>query len=258
MKGYLSIFIFCKCVLIVFSKSKGHNNCQQRSTSGRDYAGEANTTVDGIPCQRWSDTKPHDHSFTHVGDHNFCRNPIGENSQSQVWCFTIDPEREKQNCSVPFCPFLKALDFSLDYDHEPDETNSYTHASLQKENLPPSFTICTAFMVDAWNEYQDARLFVLLDDNGEVWHSVKIFPQITYTQFSFEFEDSKESSNKSKILFYPLQWTRVCLSRDSNTSLVRLVVDSELVIEQEVKVKRKPDNLNLVLGLYTHSCPTQG
>merc|ERR1711978_316205 len=132
MKGYLpagnlSFFIFCKCVLIASSKSKGQNNCQQRSTSGRDYTGEANTTVDGIPCQRWSDTEPHDHDFTHVGDHNFCRNPNGA-SQSQVWCYTTDLEHQKQNCSVPFCPPMKALDFSLDNDWKPDENNSYTHA----------------------------------------------------------------------------------------------------------------------------------
>ena len=51
-------------------------------------------------------------------------------------------------------------------------------------------------------------------------------------------------------MFSPLQWTRVCLSKDSNTSLARLVVDGELLIEQEVRVKNQPDNLNLVLGAY--------
>ena len=69
----------------------------------------------------------------------------------------------------------KALDFSLDSDGKPDENNIYTHASLQIENLPSSFTICTAFMVEAWAEYTDAKLFVLLGDNGEVWNWVKIF-----------------------------------------------------------------------------------
>ena len=86
--------------------------CQQRSTKGRDYVGEANTTIDGIPCQRWSDTQPLGHDFT---DFNFCRNPIGS-GLSQVWCYTTDPEHERQYCSVPFCPTLKALDFSLDND----------------------------------------------------------------------------------------------------------------------------------------------
>ena len=122
--------------------------CQQMSISGHSYTGEAKTTVDGIPCQKWSDLKPHDHGFTYVGDHNFCRNPWVP-LDSRVWCFTTDPAVQFQYCPVPFCPPLKALDFSLDNDWKPDENNSYTHASLQKENLPPSFTICTAFMVEA-------------------------------------------------------------------------------------------------------------
>ena len=149
---------------------------------------------------------------------------------------------------VPFCPPLKALDFSLDNDDKADENNSYTHASLQKENLPSSFTICTAFMVERWTEYADSVLFVLQDDKGEVWHWAYIDAGTTFTQFTFKFEDSPMFTAQSASLFYPLQWTRVCLSRDSNTSLVRLVVDGELLLETDWKVKNQPDNLNLVLG----------
>ena len=64
----------------------------------------------------------------------------------------------------------------------------------------------------------------------------------------FKFEHFPEFTKQSKNLFYPLHWTRVCLSKDSNTSLGRLFVDGELLIEQEVKVKNQPDNLNLDLG----------
>ena len=56
---------------------ENHVDCQYKSTSGRDYRGTANTTQGGIPCQRWSDTQPHEHTFTSVGDHNFCRNRVG-------------------------------------------------------------------------------------------------------------------------------------------------------------------------------------
>ena len=119
---YLFIFVLLNVTSVIWSEPnqvlKESIGCQQRSTSGRDYIGKANTTVDGIRCQRWSDTQPHNHSFTHVGDHNFCRNPNGEGSQSQVWCYTTDPKLEWQSCSVPFCPSLKALDFSLDNDLE--------------------------------------------------------------------------------------------------------------------------------------------
>ena len=86
---YLLILVLLNVTSVIWSEPnkvlKESVGCQQRSTSGRDYIGKANTTVDGIRCQRWSDTQPHNHSFTHVGDHNFCRNPIGEEtSQSQV------------------------------------------------------------------------------------------------------------------------------------------------------------------------------
>ena len=211
----LLALVVCKCIRVACSQrietqeDQRQIGCQERSTSGRDYVGEANTADNGIPCQRWSDTQPHDHSFTHVGDHNFCRNPNGGNSQSKVWCYTTDPDHERQTCSIPFCPPLKALDFSLDNDWKPDETNSYTHASLQKENLPPSFTICTAFMVEAWNEYQDAYLFILRDDNAKIW--AKIYAATTYTEFSFKLEDFPKSSSQIKSLFYPLQCTMCTL-----------------------------------------------
>ena len=82
--------------------------CQQRSTSGRSYAGEANTTVDGIPCQRWSDTEPHNHNFTDVGDHNFCRNPEGVVAP-QVWFHTTDHEVLFQYVSSLLPPSEKLL-----------------------------------------------------------------------------------------------------------------------------------------------------
>ena len=149
---------------MVWCEEAGGENdvgCQHKSTFGRDYLGGANTTATGIPCQRWSDTQPHDHAFTHVGDHNHCRNPVGTNDQ--VWCFTLDPDHRAEQCSVPFCPPLKVLDFSLDNDWKPDVNKTFTHASVQKENFPSSFTICMAFMVEQWGVGQSSPLFLLLD-----------------------------------------------------------------------------------------------
>ena len=110
--------------------------CQHKSTLGRTYRGEANTTVDGIPCQRWSDKEPHSHIYTHVGDHNYCRNPYGSPG-SVVGCYTTDHKVRYQNCSVPYCPPMKALDYSLDNDLKPDENNTYTHASRRRKISPP-------------------------------------------------------------------------------------------------------------------------
>ena len=114
LSAHLTILALCKyvyCQPMGGQDDRSQIGCQQRSTSGRDYVGEANTTVNGTLCQKWSDTEPHDHDFTHVGDHNFCRNPDGD---SAVWCLTTDPEVKYQYCSVLFCPSLKTLDFSLD------------------------------------------------------------------------------------------------------------------------------------------------
>ena len=84
----LLVLVLCVCLSIIQSeRGKRLLSCQQRSTLGRSYVGKGNTTVEGIPCQRWSDTKPHQHNFTSVGDHNYCRNPDGA-TQTQVWCYT--------------------------------------------------------------------------------------------------------------------------------------------------------------------------
>ena len=230
--------------------------CQEKSTKGRFYKGNANTTVDGIPCQKWSESTPHNHSFTDMGDHNFCRNPHGED-ETQVWCFTTDPEQERGNCSVPFCPPLKALDFSLDNDQEADKNGSYTKATIQKEDLPSSFTICTAFTVEAWaGGSENSKLFVLTDDKQEeTWLFAEIYATDTYTEFSFKFKDSQYFLAFSDVLFYPLQWTRVCfsLSADtvSNNSTVTMVADGQKWIEESWLVTNKPDDLTLVLGLLT-------
>ena len=47
----------------------------------------------------------------------------------------------------------KALDFSQDNDCRPDENGEFTKATFQIESLPSSFTICSAFMVEALGEY---------------------------------------------------------------------------------------------------------
>ena len=169
--------------------------CQQRSTSGRSYVGKANTTTDGIPCQKWSDSHPHDHGFTYLGDHNFCRNPDGD---SGVWCFTTDPEEPYQKCPVPYCAPLKALDFSLDNDGKSDENNSHTHASLEMENFPSSFTLCTAFIIESWNQWVAAKLFELQDDNGKTWSWLRIYAAVSNTQFSLQLDGSPKFVAQSR------------------------------------------------------------
>merc|ERR1719153_968523 len=80
----------------------GQIQCQAGSPPGADYTGQANTTVSGRTCQKWSLQTPHSHSYS-VGDHNFCRNPATP-SLSGVWCYTTDPKVRYELCAVPFCP----------------------------------------------------------------------------------------------------------------------------------------------------------
>ena len=229
------------------SESLQHDiGCQHKSTSGRDYLGMANTTVNGIPCQRWSDTEPIDHDFTYLGNHSLCRNPAGTD-EDKVWCIANDTDDFTYDCAVPFCPPLKVVDLSQDNDCEPDVNETYTHASLYKENLPPSFTICLAFIMDNMGGYANSPLFLLLDDTNETWLSVQLFSLPTHTEFTIQFSDVGFTA-RSADPFFPMQWMRVCFSFDAIKSMVTLVVDREQVEEKEIVLESRPLNLNMVLG----------
>ena len=221
-------------------------DCQHKATIGRDYRGTTNMTKSGIPCQRWSDTLPNDHDFTHVGDHNYCRNPVGSDLD-HVWCITNDTDVLWEFCPVPFCHPPKVLDFSLDGDWKPDANEIYTHASLQKENIPSSFTICMAFMVEKWKDSSNSPLFVLLDSDDNVWLSLGLFAAESHTEFTIHFSRVR-INRKSPHPFFPMQWTRVCISFNSDTSMVTLVVDGDQLIERTIYVDSTPVNLNLILG----------
>ena len=70
-------------------------------TDGTAYNGSASTTESGLTCHIWSITPPNiNHSFTGVGDHNYCRSPDGDYN---VWCFTTDPGKPWEYCDVPVC-----------------------------------------------------------------------------------------------------------------------------------------------------------
>ena len=79
---------------------------------GVGYSGKTNMTVSGITCQVWNASHPHEHNFTYMGEHNFCRNPNGD--PEGVWCYTSDPEIEREYCSVPNCDQTKTITCQLD------------------------------------------------------------------------------------------------------------------------------------------------
>ncbi|XP_077862658.1 uncharacterized protein LOC144344653 [Saccoglossus kowalevskii] len=73
-------------------------------TSGTDYRGWTNTTINGKVCQNWSEQIPHQHSYTPnnysnhgIGTHNYCRNP---SESSATWCYTTDPMVRWDWCDI--------------------------------------------------------------------------------------------------------------------------------------------------------------
>ena len=68
-------------------------------TDGTPYLGNANTTKSGLACQMWSVHTPHDSFHHEVKEHTYCRSPDDDG----LWCYTTDPQREKEHCNVPFC-----------------------------------------------------------------------------------------------------------------------------------------------------------
>ena len=152
----------------------------------------------------------------------------------------------------------KALDFSLDNDCRPDENGNFTKATFQIENIPSSFTICSAFMVEAWGEKLGATLFTLFDKTGS-GHRIELLASDNSTQITV-WHDNFGLDISSDFLFYPLQWTRVCLSKDSNTSVLRLVVDGELLGEEVCLLRRRRIKCILkisLIDLFPHPlCPS--
>ena len=64
----------------------------------------------------------------------------------------------------------------------------WAHASLQKENLPPSFTICFAFMLENWGIHFMSPLILLLDDKEQNWLLVELISLEGHTEFVINLE----------------------------------------------------------------------
>ena len=201
-------------------------DCQEGKLLGVTYVGSLSVTQSGRTCQSWSSLQPHEHPFTTMGDHNHCRNPVGD--PNGVWCHTTDPDMPWEYCSVPICAtMLKVLDFSADSDHNWDSNGEYTHASLKAGPLPEIFTICSAFMVEAWTtEFSGARVFEVLAKDGRPWVSISLFAASSQYEVAL---GPVRISQKIESLFFPFQWSRACLSVDSVAGKVRVVVDGQLL-----------------------------
>ena len=147
---------------------------------------------------------------------------------------------------------LKVLDFSADNDDEPDSEGEFTSATLEIGALPESFTICSAFMVDAWTtKFTAAYMFVLMDSEERIWGRINLYAASSFTEYKVGFGPVPYLVKQIEAIFFPLQWTRVCLSLDAVEGKVSLVVDGQLLGEEEYKKEednKRPDNFILLLG----------
>ena len=78
--------------------------------SGVDYTGTVARTVSNRTCQRWDSNTPHEISSIYLArltaregnPENYCRNTDAD-EEPAVWCFTTDPAKRWEFCSVPMC-----------------------------------------------------------------------------------------------------------------------------------------------------------
>jgi hypothetical protein len=85
---------------------------------------------------------------------------------------------------------IKVLDFSADSDFAPDDDGQYTGATLVREGtLPPSITLCFAYMLEA--EREAAGPVVLLGEDGFTWASITIGFGETYTRYDIYVGDTR-------------------------------------------------------------------
>ena len=56
---------------------------------------EVTKTRSGRDCQAWNLQTPHTHSYSHLGNHSYCRD-----TGRGPWCYTTDPDIRWERCSV--------------------------------------------------------------------------------------------------------------------------------------------------------------
>ena len=157
------------------------------------------------------------------------------------------------------------LDVSEDNDQEPDAEGQYSHAALvigeyyswteapSLPDKPANFTICGAFRTKAWTtDFTGAYLFSLDDDpwSENVWSWFKMVPHDTDTEYTGLINGVYFSVRKDGVWF-PLTWTRVCVSLDSSIGRLVLVVDGRVLkddIHEEATEVRRPNQFRMKVG----------
>ena len=93
--------------------------------------------------------------------------------EGEVWLDPGNKEVTKTREERSSGSSLKVLNFSDDNDNLRDSNGEITSATLNAGALPEAFTICAAFMAEAWRSmYTGTRMFTLLRADGFTWGRV--------------------------------------------------------------------------------------
>ena len=146
------------------------------------------------------------------------------------------------------------IDVAEDVDQSPDSAGDYTHASLTKPGMPADFTLCGAFRTEAWTQgLTSALLFSINGEDGRLWGYVWMGASSSYTTYFVAPANDVRLLVKKDRAWFPLTWTLVCMSLDTVSGRVILVVDGQVIevsSHQEAMEadENRPTDLHMALG----------
>ena len=124
------------------------------------------------------------------------------------------------------------ISFADDSDGLADSEGDNTGAFLTKPNMPKDFTVCAAYMVEAWTTaFTQANLFYLDNENGDIWDG----PGWTLNWIRVVLWWKLQVSDLAwciGVWYTPLTWS-VCVAANTTTGNVTVVVD-RLVVRDDV------------------------
>ena len=99
---------------------------------------------------------------------------------------------------------MKVLDVPADNDQVADSNGEYTSATLDGGPLPQSFSICSAYMVEAWNTEQSAAdVFSMRDDDDQNWIYLYVVAAEGFTSWTLDFGPLFSVVETKALLFPP-------------------------------------------------------
>ena len=132
-------------------------------------------------------------------------------------------------------------------------SNELTGAVLDIANVPPTFTICSAFMVEQWGCFfgcDSISIFQLFWKDGTSM-LIKVVLEERRMTSKLVFRIGNSTWDDSKIVVFLQQWVHICLSINSSLDSVQVVVDGQYLDHDRPKGLwrgKKSSDLRVSLG----------